>query len=140
MTTSLIIDLTVTDHFSTNKDLIINNKEYQHVFETGLGVKVTAHDYGDVILQFQLLDKTVNTLTVSNVSWAFDLGHNLLSTIPLAKKEIEVFLKRTGRLSEIYFEDKVVGLVDMIDNQYIIRLAKLSIPKVNVMKNPTPKI
>ncbi len=35
-----------------------------------------------------------NTLTVTNVSWASDLGHNLLSTVPLAKKGIEVFLKK----------------------------------------------
>lgn len=35
-----------------------------------------------------------------------NLGHNLFSTNFLTKKEIEVFLKKTGQLSEIYFEDK----------------------------------
>lgn len=28
----------------------------------------------------------------------------------------------------------------MIDNQYVIRLAKPLVPKANVVKNPTPKI
>ena len=58
---------------------------------------MTAHGYGDVILQIQSLDGTINTLTVSNVSLAPNLGNNLLSTILLAKKGIKVFLRRTGR-------------------------------------------
>ncbi len=68
------------------------------------------------------------------------MGHNLLSTISFAKKKIEVFWRRTGRPSEIFFEDKVLGLADMIDNQYVIRLARSSVPKVHVVKNPTPEI
>lgn len=120
--------------------MITNYRENQHVFETGSGEKVTAYGYGDVILQLQLLDKMINTLTVSNVSWAPDLGHNLLSTIPLARKGIEVFLRRTSRQSEIIFEDELVGLADMIDNQYVIFLAKSSFPKINVVKNLTPEI
>ena len=53
---------------------------------------------------------------------------------------IEVFLRRTGWLSEIFFEDDLVGLADMIDNHYIIRLARSSILKVKVLKNPNPGI
>ena len=104
------------------------------MFETGLGEKVTAYDNGKIILQLQLLDEKVNTLKVTNVSWSPDLGHNLLSTISFVKKRIEVFLRRTGQLSEIFFEDEVVGLADTINNQYVIRLAKPSILKVNVVK------
>ena len=140
LTTSIIIDSGATDHFFTNKDLITNYREHRHVFGTGSEEKVTVHSYGDVILQLQSLDGTINTLTVSNVSWAPDLGHNLLITISLAKKEMEVFLRRTGRLPEIFFEDKVVGLADMIDNRYVICLARSSVPKVNVVKNLTPEI
>ncbi len=110
------------------------------MFETGSGEKVTARGYGEDILQLQLLDGTVNTLRVTYVSWAPDLSHNLPSTILLAKKEIKVFLRKTGQPSEICFEDEVVGLADMINNQYVIRLAKLLISKVNVVKNLTPEI
>lgn len=87
-----------------------------------------------------MLDKIINTLRVTNISWALDLGHNLLSTISLAKKKIEVFLKRTGQLSKLFFENKVVGSADIIDNQYVIRLAKLSIFEVIIVKNPIPEI
>lgn len=107
---------------------------------TDLGEKVIAYDYREVILRLQLLDEIVNILKVFNVSQTPDLSHNFFSTISLAKKGIEVFLRRTDQLSEIFFEDELVGLADMIDNQYIIRLTKPLIPKVNIVKNPTPEI
>lgn len=138
--TSVIINSGATNYFFANKDLISNYREHQHLFETGSEEKVTTRGYKEVILQLQLSDGTVNTLIVSNVSWAPDLGHNLLSTIPLAKKRIQVFLRRTSQPSEMYLEDEVVGLADMIDNQYVIRLANPLIPKVNIVKNPTNKI
>ena len=98
------------------------------------------HGYGEVILQLQLLDGTANTFMVTNVRLATDLGHNLLSTILLAKKGIKLFLRKTGQPYEIFFEDEVVGLADMIDNQYVTRLAKPLISKVNVVKNLTTEI
>ena len=44
--------------------------------------------------------------------------------ISLAKKGIEVFFKKNGQPSEIILENKVFGLVNMIENWYFIRLAK----------------
>ncbi len=66
----------------------------------------------------------VNTLTVTNVSWTPELGHNLLSTIPLAKKSFKVFLRKLGRPSELYFKGKISSLADIIENQYVVRLAE----------------
>ncbi len=66
----------------------------------------------------------VNTLTVTNMSWTSELGHNLLSTIPLAKKCFEVFLRKLSRPSELYFKGEVVSLADIIKNQYFVRLAE----------------
>ncbi len=66
----------------------------------------------------------VNTLTVTNMRWAPELGHNLLSTIPLTKKGFVVFLRKLGCPSELYFEGEIVGLADIIENQYIVRLAE----------------
>ncbi len=70
------------------------------------------------------MSDNVNILTVTYVSLAPELGHNLLSTIPLAKKGFEVFLRKLGRPSELYFEGEVVGLADIIENQYVVKLAK----------------
>ncbi len=66
----------------------------------------------------------VNTLTVTNVSWAPELAHNLLGTIPLAQKGFEVFLRKLDRPSELYFEGELVSLAAIIKNQYVVRLAK----------------
>ena len=77
---------------------------------------------------------------ISNVSWSPNLGYNLISTIFLAKKGIEMFLRRIGWPSEIFFEDKLIRLADMIDNQYVIRLAAFLAFKVNILKNPIPEI
>ena len=96
MTISVIINSGAIDYFFTNKDLITNYKKHQHVFKTSSEEKIIVRGYGDVILQLQLSDRTINTLTVFNVSWAFKLGHNILSTISLSQKGIEVFLRRTG--------------------------------------------
>lgn len=81
-----IINLSATDHFFANKDLIWNYREYPHLFDTGSREKVIAQGYGEIILRLQLLDGIVNTRTVSNVSWGPDLSHNLLNIIFLAKK------------------------------------------------------
>ncbi len=90
--TSIIIDSGATDHFFCNRDLFSSYTEYHHEFETGTGKKIIAHGYGNVILRMCDISGNVNTLTVTNVSWAPELGHNLLSTIPLAKKGFEMFL------------------------------------------------
>lgn len=46
-------------------------------------------------------------------------------------------MRRTSQLFEIFFKDKIVELTD---NWYIIYLVKLSILKVNIIKNLTSKI
>ncbi len=66
----------------------------------------------------------VNAETVTNVNGAPKLGHNLLSTIFLAKKGFEVFLRKLGLLSELYFKSGEVGLAHIVENQYVVRLAE----------------
>ena len=103
--TCVIIDSGATDHFFCNRDLFSTYTEYQHEFETETGQRIIAHGYGNVILRMYDMSGNVNTLAVTNVSWAPELGHNLLSIIPLAKKGFEVFLRKLGCLSELYFEN-----------------------------------
>ena len=67
-------------------------------------------------------DKNINVLTVRNVSWAPDLGHNLLSTILLAIKGVEVFLRKIGVATQILHEGKIHGLADVIDRHYVLRI------------------
>ena len=91
-------------------------------FKTGSGQVLPAFGYGDVVLNMVQQDKNINVLTVKNVSWAPDLGHNLLSPIPLAIKGVEVFLRKIGVATQILHEGKIHGLADVIDRQYVLRI------------------
>ncbi len=75
------------------------------------------------------------------MSWVSELGHNLLSTIPLARKGIEMFLRKATQPSEIVIDEEVFGLADIIENQYVIRLADIPKPtRVNQVSAPTIKL
>ncbi len=76
------------------------------------------------------LKSNINTLTVTNVSWAPRLGHNLLSTIPLVRKGIEVLFRKAGQPSEIVVDEEVFGLADIIENEYVARLAEIPKPAI----------
>ncbi len=107
--TSVIIESGATDHFFSNRDLFSIYTEYEHGFETGAGENIVAHGYGNVDLRMSDLKGNINTLTVTNVSWTPELGHNLLNTIPLARKGIEVFLRKAGQPSKIVVDEEVFG-------------------------------
>ena len=94
--------------------------EYKHKFETETGEKIAAHGYSNVDLRISDYHGNINSWTVINVSWALELGNNLLSIIPLAKKVVEVFVSKAGRLSKKVVDKKIFGLADMIENQYVI--------------------
>ncbi len=116
LVTSVIIDSWTTDHFCCNRDLISSYTKCQHEFEKRTSQRIIAHRYCNVILRMFDMSDNFNTLTVSNVSWTPELGHNLLSTLLLAKKGIEVFLRKESRPSEIYFEEEIFGFIDIVDN------------------------
>ena len=61
------------------------------------------------------------TWTIKIVSWAPSLGNNLWSTILIARKGIEVFLRQPHIPSEISHQGIFFGVADIIDNQYVVR-------------------
>ncbi len=126
--TYVIIDSGAMDHFFSNRDLFSTYKKYKHEFETKVGEKIVAYGYSNVDLRMRDLKGNINTLTVTNVSLAPKLGHNLLSTIPLARQSIQVFLRKASQPSKIVVDEEVFGLADIIKNQYVIRLAETPKP------------
>ena len=117
----VIIDSGATDHFFSNRAYFSSYEEYHHEFQTGSGEVLTAYGYGDVILHLAHPDGSEVIWTIKKVSWAPSLGHNLLSTIPLAKKGVEVFLRQSQVPSEFHHQGELFGVADIIDNQYVIR-------------------
>lgn len=114
--------------------------EYEHEFETRTEEKILAYGYGNIDFGMIGLKDHINTLTVTNMSWAPEIGHNQLSTILLASKSVEVFCRKANEPSEIIVNKKVFGLADKIENQYVIQLAKTPKPAtVNQITAPTLK-
>ena len=117
----VIIDSGATDHFFSNRAYFSTYTEHHHEFQTGSGEVLAAHGYGDVDLRLAHPDGSEIIWTIKKVSWAPSLGHNLLSTIPLAKKGVEGFLRQIHVPSEISHQGELFGVADIIDNQYVIR-------------------
>ena len=133
MVTFVIIVSGAKDNFSCNRDLFSTYIENQHEFEIGIGQRIIAHGYRNFILRMCDRGGNVNTLTVTNMSWTLELSHNLLSIIPLAKKGFEVFSTKLGHPSELYSESEIVGQVQIIENQYFVRLSEdAEYPMVNI--------
>ncbi len=83
----IIIDSGAIDHFFSNRAYFSLYKKCHHEFQTGSGELFTAHGYGDDVLRV-----AHPNAAIKKVSLAQSLGHHLLSTIPLAKKCVEVLL------------------------------------------------
>lgn len=62
------------------------------------------------------LKGNINILTIINVNQVAKLDHNLLSIIFLAKKNVNVFLKKTCQLLKIVINKKVFSLDNIIRN------------------------
>lgn len=58
----------------------------------------------------------VYILPVSNERWTLELDHNLLSIISLARKSVEMYLKKASKPSGILIDEEVFGLADIIKN------------------------
>ena len=127
----VIIDTGATDHFFSNRGFFTTYAEYYHEFQTGSGQVLPAFGYGDVVLNMIQEDGSINVLTVKDVSWAPALGHNLLSTVPLAMKGVEVFLRRTNVPTQLIHENKIHGLADVINRQYVLRIKNPEIMQTN---------
>ncbi len=63
------------------------------------------------------LKGNINILMVTNVRWTPKLGHKILSIIFLARKGIEVLFKKAAQPSEIFVDEEVFGLANIIKNQ-----------------------
>ena len=116
----VIIDSGATDHFFLNCAYFSIYEEYHHEFQPGSGEVLTAYGYGDIILRLAHPNGSEVNWTIKKISWAPSLGHNLLSTISLIKKGVEVFLRQFDLLLEISLQGELFGAADIINNQYIV--------------------
>lgn len=92
------------------------NIEYKHKFETETRKKIVVPSYGNVNLRISNYQGNINILTITNVTWALKLAHNLLNTIYLTKKDFEMFLTKYIQLFMIIVNGEIFGPANMIKN------------------------
>ena len=119
----LLIDSGATDHALGNKDLfepgsyrIMSNK-----LETGSGEVLKTEERGSLSLFLKNETEGIREFVLTDVLYTSDLNFNLISTARLAQKRVEIFLRKAGELSKIYYEEKVIDHAKLIDNQYFIQ-------------------
>ena len=117
----MIIDSGATDHFFANRAYFATYEKYHYEFQTCFEKILTVYLCGDVVLYLAYSDCSEVTWTIKRVSWPPSSGKNLLSTIFLVRKGVEVFLRQLHIPSKIRHHGYFIGVVDIIDNQYVVR-------------------
>ena len=117
VTRKIIVDSGTTQHFIANHDLIRNY--YDDYLEYQTGSREVLPSYGKVTL---LLPLDNGFFRLTNVWYAPDLGFNLISTIQLGEKGVEMWLQTTDQPSEILHDETILGYADSIDGQYVFWL------------------
>ncbi len=117
----IIINSDATNHFFQNRAYFSTYKEPQHIFQIVSWKVLAAYGYSDVILHLFHPDRLKAIWTIKKVSWFLLLDHNLLSTIPFAKKDVAIFFRQIQIPSKISNHKEPFGVTNIIDNQYVIR-------------------
>ena len=111
----LVLDSNTTAHLITNKNLILSYyKNFEH-YQMSSGELLSSYSKGTLLIALN-----EGNLTFLNVYYALDLSYNLISTILLGRKGVEVFLHTLNKLLQILHQGKVLGYTDPINSQYVI--------------------
>ena len=117
VTQKIIADLGTTQHLITNRDLICDYYDDYSEYQTRSRKVLPSYAKSTLLLP---LDKSF--LKLNNIWYAPDLGFNLISTIQLGEKEVEIWLKTTDQPSQILHDEAILGYADFIDGQYVFWL------------------
>lgn len=131
----IIIDSGATSHVFSNKSFIFDYEPIESCVETGSGELLKCPGRGKAKIDLEGPNGNIDAM-IKDVIWCPDLGHNLLSTLPLGRRGVEVFLRVDGRPSEFWKNDKVFGYADIIDNQYVVRGDAYQVNQANIIVSP----
>ena len=117
VTRKIIADSGTTQHLIANRELICDYYDDYSEYQTGSGDVLPSYGKGTLLLP---LDN--GFLKLTNVWYAPDLGFNLISTIQLGDKGVEMWLRTTDQPSQILHDGAILGYADPIAGQYVFRL------------------
>ncbi len=135
LTRKIIADSSTTQHLIANRKLI--RDYYNNYSEYQTGSREVLPSYGKDPL---LLPLDNGFFKSANVLYSSDLGFNLISTIQLGKKRVQIWLQTTDQPSQILHDVEILGYTDPIDGQYVLRVKKTSeLPIIANSSNPYSK-
>ena len=109
--TKICIDFGTTAHLIFNRDFIQNYYEDYKVYQTGSGEELSSYGKGTLYLPMN-----GGNLTLIDVYYAPNLGFNLLSTVLLENKGVEMYLRVTNLASQILYNNEILGYANPINN------------------------
>lgn len=112
----VIINSRATNYFFANHIYFFNYKKYYYEFQIGSCKILIANRYKDIILRLTYLNNSEVICIIKKVSWALSLEYNLLNTIPLAKKGVEIFLWQSHIVLETNHYSSFFRVANIIDN------------------------
>lgn len=117
VTRKTIADSGTTQHLIANLNLIRHYYDDYSEYQIGSGEVLPSYGKGTLFLP---LDN--GFLKLASVWYAPDLGFNLISSIQLGKKGVEMWLRTTDQSSQILHNGDILGYADPIDGQFVFQL------------------
>ncbi len=135
VTRKIIADLGTTQYLITNRKLIRDYYDDYSKYQTGSGEVLPSYGKDTLLMP---LDN--GFLKLSDIWYVPDLGFNLISTIQLGEKMVEMWLQTTDQPSQILHNRAILGYANLIDGQYIFRLKQtLETPTIANSADIQPK-
>ena len=134
ITRKTIADSGTTKHLSANCQLICDYYDDYSEYQTGSREVLPL--YGKDTL-FLSLDN--GFLKLANVWYIPDLDFNLIRTIQLDEKGVEMWLQTTDQPFQILHDGEILGYADPIDGQYVFQLKKTSESPIIANSTSTPE-
>ena len=110
ITRKIIASLGITQHFIANHDLISDYYDNYFEYYTRSGDFLPSYEKITLMLT---LDN--GFLRLTNIWYAPNLGFNLISTIQLGEKGVEMWLRTTDQSSQILHDRAILGYEDPIN-------------------------
>ncbi len=110
LTRKIIADSGISLHIIANRQFIRDYYDDYSEYQTGSGEVLPSYETGTLILPFDN-----SFLKLANVWYTPDLGFNLISTIQLGGKGVEMWLQTTDQPFQILHDGEILGYADPID-------------------------
>jgi hypothetical protein len=116
-----ILDSETTDHIFYNRSAFISYISKIFICETDTEEKFTAKSTESI--QMKLIDDQNRSKLVILIGmlYSFQLQHNLISIIRLAKKRVETLLSLLIKTFKLLMRNDVIVVANIINNQYVLR-------------------